>query len=177
MSADVCERVCGLSYVYVGMAAICGLVGLPTAESGYRDHSRGSSELATMGRWRRTIKIYCPITTSIRFIRDRAAESRSSKLKLKTYFPHSRFRVSITRNGREGRRCQLILCDDNGIKLREKYTFNIERKGFRRDLVNGLGRKFICAVSAQIIKAIGHFCELKYPTLSHACDTSDWNTL
>jgi len=28
--------------------AICGLVGLPTAESGYRDHSRGSSELATM---------------------------------------------------------------------------------------------------------------------------------
>lgn len=39
---------CRLACVYVGMAAICGLVGLPTAESGYRDHSRGSGELATM---------------------------------------------------------------------------------------------------------------------------------
>lgn len=53
-----------------------------------RDHSRGSSEPAARTRWRRTIKIYCPITTSIYFICRCASRgiSVARKLKLKRIF-------------------------------------------------------------------------------------------
>lgn len=40
---------------------------LPAAESGYRDHTPTTEHAIVPGRWRRTIKIYCRITASIRF--------------------------------------------------------------------------------------------------------------